>query len=411
MAFRVGINLGNVIEQDDGTIYGDGANVAARLQALDEPGGVMISEDARRQVRNNLHIGFEDAGVHQVKNIADSVRTHRVILKTRSPKKQSTEVSLALPDKPSIAVLAFDNLSGDPEQEYFADGIAEDIIIGLSHDRGLFVIARNSRFTYKGQAVNVTQIGRDLGVRYVIVASVRKANNRVRITAQLIDAVTGNHLWAERYDRELENIFAIQDEITRSVVTMAAPELMSAETDRLRRKKPEHLDAWDNALRALWDGQQYTQERMVKALHCARKATGLNPEGALGFSALAWCRLRDALYGRLDAHDQLLAAGLDAANRAMTLDKTDAVAHAFSGIANLYLRRHDEAVHRFERAIELNPNFALAHAFLDWTLACAGKNERAIEVIEEALWLGPRDPMTASWFSMGGFRRFRRCPL
>jgi adenylate cyclase len=176
--------------------------------------------------------------------------------------------------------------------------------------------------------------------------------------------------------------------------------------DRLRRKKPDNLDAWDNALRALWHGQQYTQEHIVKALRFAEIATRLNPDGALGFSALAWCHLRDALYGRRNSRDQSLAAGLDAANRAMTLDKRDAVAHALVGIANLYLRRHDEAVHRFERAIELNPNYALAHAFLGWTLACAGNSGRAIEVIEEALRLSPRDPMRASWFSIAAFAAF-----
>ena len=230
MRFRLGVNLGDVIEKEDGSVYGSGVNVAARLEGLAEPGGVMISEDVYRQVMGKVDRDFEHAGSHDVKNITEPVIAYQVATKSVGAAQFSTEERPALPDKPSIAVLAFDNLSGDPDQEYFADGIAEDIITGLSHDRGLFVIARNSSFTYKGQAVNVAQVGHDLGVRYVIEGSVRKAGTRVRITAQLVDAATGNHLWAERYDRDLEDIFAVQDEITRNVVVTIAPELMSAES-------------------------------------------------------------------------------------------------------------------------------------------------------------------------------------
>ena len=251
MRFRIGVNLGDVIEKDDGSIYGSGVNVAARLEGLAEPGGVTISEDIFRQVEGKIDLGFEDIGEHEVKNIARPVRAYRVGLDIGKAQPRS-ETATTAPERPSIAVLAFENLSGDPEQEYFADGIAEDLITELSRLRWLMVTARNSTFTYKGRAVDVRQVGRDLGVRYVVEGSVRKGGNRVRITAQLIDAATGNHIWAERYDRDLSDIFALQDEITETLVATLQAEVGEVERERAHRKPPDNLDAWEFYQRGMW---------------------------------------------------------------------------------------------------------------------------------------------------------------
>ncbi|UCH49290.1 MAG: tetratricopeptide repeat protein [Betaproteobacteria bacterium] len=406
MAFRIGVNLGDVIEQEDGTIYGDGVNIAARLEALAEPGGVMVSDDAFRQVRKRLDVGFEDAGEHEIKNIPEPVRTHRVLLGTTSTGRDPEAASLALPDKPSIAVLPFDNLSGDPGQEYFADGVAEDIITGLSHDRALFVIARNSTFTYKGKPVNVVQVGRELGVRYVIEGSVRKAGSRVRISAQLIDATSGNHLWADHYDRELEDIFAVQDDITSSVTATVAPELMAAEMDRSRRKSPANLDSWDFYLRAIWFIHKHTLQSFAEALPLAEEAIRLDPDSALGFTAFAWCRLSQATFGPVRSRDESLVAGLDAATRAVTLDPGNPMAHGLLGQADTQLRKYSEASRWLKRAIELAPNFALGWGWLGLIYACTGEREQAVYAIEEALRLSPRDPLAATWFSITGLAEF-----
>src|ERR1700674_504465 len=253
--FRMGINLGDIMK-DGLDIYGDGVNVAARLEALAEPGGICVSRVVRDQVRDKLAFSFEDMGEQQVKNIARAIRVHRILLGERPDLSEPTTAvppkpPLALPDKPSIAVLPFQNMSGDPEQEYFADGMVEEIITALSRIKWLFVIARNSSFTYKGQAVDVKQVGHELGVRYVREGSVRKSGSRVRITAQLIDAETGNHVWADRFDRDLTDIFALQDKVTLSTVGAIEPSLRAAEIERVKRKRPENLDAYDLVLRAL----------------------------------------------------------------------------------------------------------------------------------------------------------------
>ena len=251
--FRIGINLGDIIS-DDNDIYGDGVNVAARLEALAEPGGICVSRVVRDQVRDKLDVAFDDRGEQQVKNIARPVRVFdvRIAAETATPAPDPpARASLPLPDKPSIAVLPFQNMSGDPEQEYFVDGMVEDIITGLSRIKWLFVIARNSTFVYKGQPIDVKQVGRELGVRYVLEGSVRKAGNRVRITGQLIDTADATHVWAERYDRALDDIFALQDELTISVVGAIEPTLRQAEIERARRKRPDSLDAYDLYLRAL----------------------------------------------------------------------------------------------------------------------------------------------------------------
>src|SRR5262249_34097312 len=258
--FRMGINLGDIII-DDGDIFGDGVNIAARLEALAEPGGIYISAAAHEQVRDKVDVAFDDLGEQQFKNIARPVRIYRVAIGLPSLSGATlggVEPPLPLPDKPSIAVLPFQNMSGDPDQEYFADGMVEEIITVLSRYPSLFVIARNSSFKYKGRAVDVKQVGRELGVRYVLEGSVRKAGNRVRVTAQLIEAEAGNHVWAERYDRDLADIFAVQDEITEAVTIAIAPAIDDAERQRAMRKPPGSIDAWAAYQRGLWHFSKYT---------------------------------------------------------------------------------------------------------------------------------------------------------
>jgi TolB-like protein len=284
MLFRIGINLGDVTH-DEARIYGDGINVAARLEALAELGGVLVSQAVHAQVRDRLDLGFEDLGERELKNIARPVRIYRLRMPTESKAAPAFGVVLQLPDKPSIAVLPFLNMSGDPEQEYFADGIVEDILTGLSRLKWLFVIARNSSFTYKGHRVDVRQVGRELGVRYVFEGSVQRGGNRIRITGQLIEAETGNHLWAERYDRALDDVFAIQDEITESVIGCIQPEVYAAEHDRLKRKPPQSLDAWESFVRGMFLYSQHSDsgtqdalkmfDRAIKLDACYAQAHGL----------------------------------------------------------------------------------------------------------------------------------------
>jgi len=403
MEFRIGINLGDVLEKD-GALFGDGVNIAARLEGLATPGGISVSGTVFEQVEGKLDLAFTDSGEHEVKNIARPVRAYRVDADAATP--SASEPTLALPDKPSIAVLPFDNLSGDPDQEYFADGIAEDIITGLSRNRGFFVIARNSSFTYKGQAVNVTQVSRELGVRYVLEGSVRKAGNRVRITAQLIDATTGNHLWADRYDRDLEDIFAVQDEITQTVVATVAPELLTAEMQRAQRKAPENLDAWDCVLRAFWHVARATEADNKKARALAEQAIASDPGGAAGYCALAVTHFTDSSYGWGESAAQSVGAARDAAQLAVEKDDRDALAHTVLGFVYLVMRRHGDAIRRSEIAVELDPNLPLARAALGGALAMSGKPEEGIAHLDEALRLSPRDPFKFVFLCQRGLADF-----
>jgi len=290
--YRVGVNLGDIIvDQDD--IFGDGVNVAARLQEIAEPGGVCISQKVHVEVHGKLAVEFADGGSQSVKNIAQPIHVWHWQPggqeAVQDPAVEQVD-ALQLPDKPSIAVLPFDNMSGDPEQEYFTDGITEDIITGISKLRWLFVIARNSSFVYKGQGIDVTQVSRELGVRYVLEGSVRRAGNRIRINAQLLDATTGMHVWAERYDRELVDIFDLQDEITANIVTAIGPEVTLAEIERARRKRPENLDAWDQYLRALPLIHQIKKEAIAEAKKQLQLAIKLDPNFVAAHAALAWFR-------------------------------------------------------------------------------------------------------------------------
>ncbi|MBT3533928.1 MAG: adenylate/guanylate cyclase domain-containing protein [Rhodospirillaceae bacterium] len=282
---RIGIHIGDIVHEDE-DIYGDGVNIAARLQEISEPGGIALSDSARRSLDGKLAARFEDVGEKQLKNIAEAVRVY--ISGGSGADAANEKTPLALPDKPSIAVLPFDNMSGDPEQEYFADGIAEDVITALSRFRSLFVIARNSSFTYKGGAVDITQVARDLGVRYVVEGSVRRAGNRVRITAQLIDAGTANHLWADRFDGALDDVFELQDQITEQIVVAVEPEIGARERERVRRKPPENLNAWELVQRGLSHHYRLNKADRAEAIRLFREAVVLDPNFAVAHAYLAF---------------------------------------------------------------------------------------------------------------------------
>jgi len=395
--FRMGINVGDIIK-DGRDIYGDGVNVASRLEALAEPGGICVSRVVRDQVRDKLDFTFDDLGEQRVKNIARPIRAHRIrfaeeadipCLRVSQP---VTTPQLSLPDKPSVAVLPFTNMSGDPEQEFVSDGIAEDVITALSHYPSLFVIARNSTFTYKGRAVDVKQVGRELGVRYVLEGSVRKAGNRIRVTAQLIEAGTNNHIWAERYDRGLADIFAVQDEITQALTTALTPAIADAELRRAIRKPPESLDAWAAYQRGLWYLSKANPDDDTIAQNFFRQAIDLDPTFAPGCTALALAQLQAAaVYQKLSLLEaQSSAEAL--ARRAVALDGTDAEARSCLGWALQARGELVGALIEIERALEMSPNLALAHWQRGATLIFSGRPKEGLEALETCIRLDPRDP-------------------
>ena len=395
LALRLGINLGDIII-DSGDIYGDGVNLAARLEGLAEPGGICLSASIHEQVRHKLDMTFEDLGEQSVKNIAEPVRVFRVVAETPEAAPAAApgaEASLPLPDKPSIAVLPFDNMSGDPEQEYFADGISEDLITALSKIRWFFVIARNSTFTYKGQAVEVTQVARELGVRYVIEGSVRKAGNRVRISAQLIDATTGRHVWAERYDRDLADIFELQDEMAQTIAGAVEPELSAVERERAARKAPESLDAWETYQRGLWHLWSFTRDDNTEAQRVLRRAQKLDPGFATAYAFESYSHYLHAMLGFAEAPDESLAAALTAAKRALALDDKDPVAYFALGRVYMMHGKHDASVAELETTLALNPSFAMAYHGLGSALMLSGRLEEAAEALDKAIRLSPRDPV------------------
>jgi len=394
--FRVGINVGDIIS-DDNDIYGDGVNVAARLEALAEPGDILVSRNVHDQVRDKLSFGFEDMGEQTVKNIARPIGVHRVSLVENAAPiaiKGAADAGKIHANRPSIAVLPFVNMSGDPEQEYFADGISEDIITGLSKLRWFFVIARNSSFAYKGKAVDVKRVARELGVRYVLEGSVRKGGNRMRITAQLIDAATGNHLWADRYDGELTDVFALQDEITKKVVAAIEPKLLEAEGIRSQSRSPEDLGAWDMVIQANSLFWRLTKAETEAAIAILRRAVELYPDYAPAQSMLAFMLLISGYLGWALMEPQLQQAAGFAA-RAEEIDHSDPWAHLALGYVAFVRRRTSEAAAEFQRALALNPNFAAAHGYLGRTLAFDGQSEQAITHLKEAIRLSPHDPQNA----------------
>jgi TolB-like protein len=394
--FRIGINVGDVIE-DNGDIFGDGVNVAARLEAIAEPGGICVSDDAHRQLRDKLDIVFDDAGEQNLKNIGRPIRVFRVRDRGAAASQRPT---LALPDKPSIAVLPFQNLSADPEQEYFADGVVEDITMALSLFRWLFVIARNSSFTYKGQAVDVKQIGRELGVRYVLEGSVRKAGNRIRIAGQLIDAETGAHLWAGRFDGALEDMFDLQDHVTSSVVAAIAPKLQHEEMKRAKRKPTENLDAYEYYLRGLASASRWTMDANGEALQLFCKAIELDPGLACAYGMAAWCYTQRKARGWMIEPVQESAEATRLARKAVHLGGDDPVALCMGGYALAFVAHEfDDAAAFMDRGLTVNPNLAQAWNLSAWLRVWRGEPDLALDHVAHAMRLSPLDP---SMFSMYG---------
>jgi TolB-like protein/class 3 adenylate cyclase len=391
MRFRIGIHVGDIIVQGD-NLFGDAVNVAARLEALAEAGGICVSGIVRDYIGTKLPLAFTDLGEQQVKNIAQPIRAYRIGGGSRYP---AAGAALPLPDKPSIAVLPFANMSGDPEQEYFADGMVEEIITALSRIRWLFVIARNSSFTYKGQSPDVKQVGRQLGVRYVLEGSVCKAGQRVRITGQLIDATSGTHLWADRFDGSLEDVFDLQDKVASSVAGVIEPTLRQAEIERARRKRPDSLDAYDLYLRALPFAYTSMPEDAEKALGYLEQAIKLEPDFAVAHAIIAWCQEQRYLRGGL--HKDARAIALRHARLAIAMGGDDATALAIAGLVIGFLepRDYDVAVSAFDRSLALSNSSALALGFSAVTRAWHGESTIAIEQAEQALRLSPLfDPLS-----------------
>jgi adenylate cyclase len=403
--FRIGINVGDIII-DGGDIFGDGVNIAARLETIAEPGGICVSGRVHDDLEGRLGATFLDDGDHQLKNIARSVRVYRL----RLADDESTAATVyVLPEKPSIAVLPFQNMSGDPEQEYFADGMVEDITTGLSRFKWLFVIARNSTFTYKGRPVDIRQVGRELGVRYVWAGSVRKSAGRVRITTQLVEAETRAHIWAERYDRAIDDIFALQDDITLSTVAAIEPTVRQAEIERAKRKRPENLDAYDLVLRATPMADTGMPDGASRAMPYLERALALEPDYALAHGQAGFCN--EILYVRAGRREEHRLASMKHAHAAIALGPDDASALVYGGIA-IGMVEHDRALAQeaFESALAISPSAAWAYLWGALISGWGGEAERAIEWGEQGIRLSPFDPwITAAMHGiyMGHFLRGR----
>ena len=441
MEFRIGVNLGDVIQEGE-RIYGDGVNIAARIEGLADPGGICVSGSAYEQIENKLALGYEYIGEHTVKNIVKPIRVYRVptgpetlqkvaeekkpapgwqraalavviallvvaggvaIWKSYRPSTPPTEVAsvekmaFPLPDKPSIAVLPFDNLSGDPKQEYFSDGLTEEIIAALSKVPKLFVVARNSTFTYKGKPVKVQQVSEELGVRYVLEGSVRKGRDTIRITAQLIDALSGHHIWAERYDRNLDDIFAVQDEITKEIISAMQVKLTEGEQARAAARGTNNLQAYLKYLQTREYLNKHNIESNALAKQLAEEAIGLDPEYAMAHVALARTHMIDFWFDTSKSQEQSLAEATELLQKAIALDDTYAEAHAHLAMIFTLRRQHDKALAQAEKAVALNPNSAESHYRLAKALIFADRNEEAIPEYKVAIRLNPIPPSKYFW--------------
>jgi adenylate cyclase len=404
IVFRIGIHLGDVVEEADGDLMGDGVNIAARLEGVANPGAISLSEDAYRQVKGRLDLAVTDLGPTQLKNIAEPIRVYSLQVGVPAPAKPIAPVQpaaperpsahLALPDKPSIAVLPFTNMSGDPEQDYFADGMADDIITALSRFKSLFVIARNSSFTYKGRAVDIKQVGHELGVRYVLEGSVRKASGHVRITGQLIEAATGTHLWADKFDGDLEDVFQLQDRVTASVVGTIAPYIERAEIERSTQKPAQHLVAYDYFLRGLEKQYIPRQSTFAEAEDLFRKAIVLDERFAQPYAALALSRaVRRTYLWPISAAE--VEEGVRLGEKAVALDRDDAFVLARAGYAYAMLGRDFETGRAlFEDALRRNPNQAIAWTWDGWAKVWFGEHERSLESFQTSMRLSPLEPFS-----------------
>ena len=380
ITFRIGVNLGDIIIDDD-DIYGDGVNVAARLEGLAEPGGICVSEKVFSEVRTKLEIDFDDLGPQQVKNIAEPVRAYRVTL-DRGPVAPKT-APLSLPDKPSIAVLPFDNMSGDPEQEYFSDGLAEDLITDLSKISGLFVIARNSAFAFKEQTIDVKEVAEKLGVKHILEGSVRKAGGKVRINAQLIDAASGGHIWADRYDGDLEDIFSLQDNITAQIVAALQVSLTPTDQALAERKPTDSVEAYDLFLKGRANFYRLAPDHMLEAIKCLEEAIERDPNFAEAYSLLSYCHLW-GWAATFSGSDGNLDRANELAERGVALDETSAIAVMRLAWTQLFLRRFDEAIGNFEKALAMSPDKAEVCAMFGQALNYWGSPERGLQLTEKA---------------------------
>jgi adenylate cyclase len=389
--FRIGINVGDIIIEGD-DILGDGVNVAARIEGTAEPGGISISEDAWRQVQGKVAANFVDAGEQSLKNIARPVRVYRLDLGQKgATAPKGPLLPSGLPDKPSIAVLAFNNMSGDPEQEYFSDGICEDIITDLSKLSELHVIARNSSFTYKGKPVDVKQVGRELGVRYVLEGSVRKAGNRVRVTGQLIDAASGAHIWADRFDRDLTDIFAVQDELTQEIISALKIKLSAPEKARIAGGGTKNVDAHDFFLRGreLVIGNKRDREMFAEANVYLRRAIELDPNYAGPYAALGWAYIMDYQNRWSDSPETSLEQAERLIDEAIAKDDNDPFVHYVAALLGLWKKDYERWAHEADRALSLNPNYGHAHLARGLVHVYSGEPVKGIAYIEHAMRLDP----------------------
>jgi adenylate cyclase len=409
ITFRVGVNVGDVII-DGGDLYGDGVNVAARLEKLADPGGVCISGTVFDQVKGKVDAGFEDFGVHQIKNIADPVRTYRV---TSVSVSISPSGHIAAPAKPSIAVLPFDNMSDDHSQEYFADGISDDLTTALSRFEWMFVIARNSAFTYKGKAVDAKRVGRELGVRYILEGSVRRAGDRVRINAQLIEAETDRHVWAQRYDRKIDDLFELQDDIVASIAAAVGPEITFAEIERARGKRPDDLDAWEHYLRALAAYHRMTKGDMDAAIVDLEKAIKLEPEFADAHALLAKCHAHIGACGWLRPARQAFEEARRCAERAVRLAPDRPETNESLAYVLVCTGEAEQAIRVAQYAIDLNPNLGEAYTTLGYALIFCGRLEAGLAACQKAERRSPRnsrgtrlyDAMGHAYFFLGDYEK------
>jgi adenylate cyclase len=402
MRFRIGVHLGDIMEKTDGTVYGDGVNIAARLEGLAEPGGITVSDAVQGAVRGKVAAGFIDQGEQQVKNIPHPVRAFRVAAENSGLRISAGQPERALPEKLSIAVLPFANMSGDPEQEYFADGIVDDIITALARMNWIFVIARNSSFTYKGKSVDIKQVGRELGVRYVLEGSIRKSGNRVRITGQLIEAENGRHVWADRFEGTLEDIFELQDRITEDVVAAIEPSVRRAEIDRARTKPTSNLQAYDLLLRALPNLVPGSSKLAIDdALGSIRQAIEMDPAYSLAKALAAFVCTQRMSQGFGDADD--VKSGLRYAEQALADHQEHPATLSFSGLALATLGyralgvrvlgfRYDEALRAVDRALDLSPNLFMVQLSAGMVRAIVGDADAAIGHFTRAMRISPRDP-------------------
>ena len=394
--FRIGVNLGDIIE-DRGDIYGDGVNVAARLESLAIPGGICVSSAVYEQIKGKLELRFEDMGEQELKNISGKIRAYKITPENAQLDPEaggkSSSINLEIPDKPSIAVLPFNNMSGDPEQEYFADGIVEGLTAELSRIRDFFVIARNSAFVYKGKSGNVREIGRELGVAYLLEGSVQRAGGKVRITVQLVETNGGAHIWAERYDGALDDIFDLQDRIIEQVAGALQPSIRIAEIERSRRKRPQQMGAYDYTMQALSHVWMLEKEEALEALELLSKALDISPGYPLALALTAWCHAQSSVYNWVEDIDQAKVKALLIAEQAANLSSEDPLILTVLGTVHTFMRNYGTARVLLERAATLDPNSAWTHSRLGWLSVYADRPEEARSYFEKALRLSPLDPM------------------